>query len=749
MSNILAVDFKYTERIALKTTLRDYISYSYDEHPDIYTDDLRILDELRTDCLNLEVGIEFPWYSAFPNNEKKPISHKNFYYERACVLFNIGAMYSKLGISESRLTPEGVKKACQYFQNAAGCFKHLDSSVVPEMRILPALDMSSTTLNVLVNIMLAQAQECFWQKAVYEKLKDGNVAKLASQVSAYYEAAFELATNNPEVSKLLGQNWLTHLQVKSWHFAAASEFRKSCECISQNKYGEEIARLRVAEGYVNRAFEQRKHLREAVIKDLESLHTVVASNLSRAVKDNDIIYLNTIPSASSLTPIGRASLANPVLPPEVNDPISLMNERSILGLPLFVKLVPFAVHQAHSVYSDRKERLVKEEILLKLQELTTICTSTLQSLNLPSSSLDAEDIPQSILANSQDVRNEGGITRLNAMFDSIQDASPNNNQILDEALNILDQEAMEDEEWEKKFGERWTRKKSTAVNKDVVDQGLKHQQVLQQALKGDLAIKNKLEQWSQPIELLGSDREILKKTILSSSTFDASIQSDIKNRENELRNLINEAHAKIGERNKTIEEIKKVSNLDDIGPKLLKEAAKITANGTAIKIEPAHFEELFIEELKKYDKFLAFMQREAENQEKLLNHIQGKYQELTEKRNKAMNNSGRAETLEKYKTAYQKFREILSNLQEGIKFYRNFEATLRDYKKKCQEFATNRQKEGYEIVRKLTSSTIDKAWNNNSPIVFSPQPNLQQSSQSPRASGVWNPDKNVKFSRNT
>ncbi|RIB01840.1 BRO1-like domain-containing protein [Gigaspora rosea] len=535
------------------------------------------------------------------------------------------------------------------------------------MRIPPTLDMSSTTLNVLVNIMLAQAQECFWQKAVYEKLKDGNVAKLASQVSAYYEAAFELATNNPEVSKLLNQNWLTHLQVKLWHFAAASEFRKSCECIGQNKYGEEIARLRVAEGYVNRAFEQRKHLREAVIKDLESLHTVVTSNLSRAVKDNDIIYLNTIPSASSLTPIGRASLANPVLPPEVNDPISLMNERSILGLPLFVKLVPFAVHQAHSVYSDRKERLVKEEILLKLQELTTICTSTLQSLNLPSSSLDAEDIPQSILANSQDVRNEGGITRLDAMFDSIQDASPNNNQILDEALNILDQEAMEDEEWEKKFGERWTRKKSIAVNKDLVDQGLKHQQVLQQALKGDLAIKNKLEQWCQPIELLGSDREILKKTILSSSTFDASIQSDIKNREIELRNLINEAHANIGERNKTIEEIKKVSNLDDIGPKLLKEAAKITANGTAIKIEPAHFEELFIEELKKYDKFLVFVQREVENQEKLLSHIQGKYQELAEKRKRAMNNSGRAETLEKYKTAYQKFKEILSNLQEGIK----------------------------------------------------------------------------------
>jgi hypothetical protein len=32
------------------------------------------------------------------------------------VLFNIGAMYSQLGISENRTTPEGVKRACQHFQ---------------------------------------------------------------------------------------------------------------------------------------------------------------------------------------------------------------------------------------------------------------------------------------------------------------------------------------------------------------------------------------------------------------------------------------------------------------------------------------------------------------------------------------------------------------------------------------------------------------------------------------------------------
>ena len=53
--NILTIDFKRTERIGLTTALREYISYHYNDHPDNFTDDFRVLDELRTDCLNLEV----------------------------------------------------------------------------------------------------------------------------------------------------------------------------------------------------------------------------------------------------------------------------------------------------------------------------------------------------------------------------------------------------------------------------------------------------------------------------------------------------------------------------------------------------------------------------------------------------------------------------------------------------------------------------------------------------------------------
>ncbi|CAG8486941.1 3280_t:CDS:10 [Acaulospora colombiana] len=665
LSNLRAIDFKRTERIALTTVLREYISCSYAEHPDAYTDDLRIIDDLRTDCLNLEVH---------PNALNRLL----------------------------KAIPEGVKRACQHFQFAAGCFKHLKDSIVPEMRIAPTMDMSPATLDVLINMMLAQAQECFWQKAIHEQLKDGTIAKLASQVSDYYEAAHELTANNPDVAKMLGQNWVMHLKVKSWHFIAAAEFRKSSECISQNKYGEEIARLQVAEGYVKRGFEQSKYLGDAVVKDLESLRNVILSSLSRAVKDNDIIYLNTIPSASSLVAIGRANLANPNVLPEVGDPIPLMNEKSILGMPLFAKLVPFAVHQAYSVYSDRKEQL-KERIISQLQDLSNVCTSTLQSLNLPASLHTPEQsLPSSLFVKSQDVRNEGGLTRLEAMFETIEECFPNSNKILEEAFNILDAEAGEDEEWQSQFGERWLRESSENVNKGLIEQANKHKKILEQARMGDNSIRNKIEQWSGFIKLLGEDKETLISSIPSGDTVVGTAQESLQGVTIELRSLVNEAYGFMKDCQNTIQEVKKTAGLDDIGPILLKEAARITAaNGTATKIEPSQFEDLFTEQMKRYDKFLELAEKESERQDRILNNVGEKFKELSEKR-VSKNDSERVKALTNLENAYNKFREILMNLQEGIKFYSDFDNTLNEFKKNCEEFARFRHDEGERHVNRLT-----------------------------------------------
>lgn len=53
-TNMLAVPTKHTQRVSWTPYLRKYISNGYAEHPDLYTDDFRVLDELRNDCIYMD-----------------------------------------------------------------------------------------------------------------------------------------------------------------------------------------------------------------------------------------------------------------------------------------------------------------------------------------------------------------------------------------------------------------------------------------------------------------------------------------------------------------------------------------------------------------------------------------------------------------------------------------------------------------------------------------------------------------------
>ncbi|KAI9489348.1 BRO1-like domain-containing protein [Zychaea mexicana] len=55
-SNMLSSSTKRTERLTWTPHLRKYISNGYAEHPDLYTDDFRVLDELRNDCIYMEAS---------------------------------------------------------------------------------------------------------------------------------------------------------------------------------------------------------------------------------------------------------------------------------------------------------------------------------------------------------------------------------------------------------------------------------------------------------------------------------------------------------------------------------------------------------------------------------------------------------------------------------------------------------------------------------------------------------------------
>ena len=56
-----------------------------------------------------------PFHPAF-YPKTPPTTFSNLNFERACVIFNLAALFSQLGSIENRATAEGIKRASGYFQ---------------------------------------------------------------------------------------------------------------------------------------------------------------------------------------------------------------------------------------------------------------------------------------------------------------------------------------------------------------------------------------------------------------------------------------------------------------------------------------------------------------------------------------------------------------------------------------------------------------------------------------------------------
>jgi programmed cell death 6-interacting protein len=76
------------------------------------------------------------------------------------------------------------------------------------------------------------------------------------------------------------------------------------------------------------------------------LQGILASSLKRAIRDNDLVYVQPIPPVTQLASITPAAMVKPVTPAAVENSLEwLMHEG---GGALFSGLVPYGVHLALS-----------------------------------------------------------------------------------------------------------------------------------------------------------------------------------------------------------------------------------------------------------------------------------------------------------------------------------------------------------------------------------------------------------------
>ncbi|KAM9762993.1 rhophilin-1 [Menidia menidia] len=250
---MIPLGLKETKEVDFTVPIQDFICEHYGEDSSLYDKEIKELMELRqamrTPSRNqagLELlmeyynqlyyldqrffsahknlGVHFHWYDSLTG---VPSSQRALAFEKGSVLFNIGALYTQIGARQDRSATAGIDTAIDAFQRAAGAFNYLKEN----FSNAPSLDMSVPSLSMLVRLMLAQVQECvferitlFTQASLFTPQL--GLAQEAARVSDVYLLVLQTMTQ-PVMKDYVPFSWASMVQVKSEHFRALSHYYAS------------------------------------------------------------------------------------------------------------------------------------------------------------------------------------------------------------------------------------------------------------------------------------------------------------------------------------------------------------------------------------------------------------------------------------------------------------------------------------------------------------------------------------------
>uniref|UniRef100_A0A452TAC8 Protein tyrosine phosphatase non-receptor type 23 n=1 Tax=Ursus maritimus TaxID=29073 RepID=A0A452TAC8_URSMA len=392
------LDLKEAGDFLFQPAVKKFVLKNYGENPEAYNEELKKLELLRQNAVRVprdfegcsvlrkylgqlhylqsrvpmgsgqEAAVPVTWTEIFSG---KSVAHEDIKYEQACILYNLGALHSMLGAMDKRVSEEGMKVSCTHFQCAAGAFAYLREHFPHAYSV----DMSRQILTLNVNLMLGQAQECLLEKSMLDNRKSFLVARISAQVVDYYKEACR-ALENPDTASLLGRiqkDWKKLVQMKIYYFAAVAHLHMGKQAEEQQKFGERVSEL------------WQGGVRTDASPESSGLTAGLPASDSRynsAKKDNDFIYHEAVPALDTLQPVKGAPLVKP-LPVNPTDP-------AVTGPDIFAKLVPMAAHEASSLYSEEKAKLLRE-MMAKIEDKNEVLDQFMDSMQLDPETVDNLD----------------------------------------------------------------------------------------------------------------------------------------------------------------------------------------------------------------------------------------------------------------------------------------------------------------------------------------------------------------------
>ncbi|KAK6479919.1 rhophilin-2-like isoform X1 [Huso huso] len=328
---LIPLGLKETKEADFSVPFKDFILEHYSEDGSNYEDTIADLMDLRQACrtpsrseagidllssyfsqLNFvenrffppsrQMGIFFTWYDSFTG---VPVCQQNIALEKASILFNTGALYTQIATRCNRQNRSGLESAIDAFQKAAGTLNHLKETFTHT----PSYDMSPAMLSVLTRMMLAQAQECVFDKIALPGIKNEyfclcRMAQEAAKVCDVYSLVYQSMIQTP-VKDHVPFFWSAMAQVKMNHYRALAHYfvatalldHELCPNDDEDKQEKALSQLydsmpdgmsslKILKSKDDRKHLGKAHLRKAILDHEEALRI---HNLCRHVKKLDIL----------------------------------------------------------------------------------------------------------------------------------------------------------------------------------------------------------------------------------------------------------------------------------------------------------------------------------------------------------------------------------------------------------------------------------------------------------------------------
>uniref|UniRef100_A0ABM5GME7 Tyrosine-protein phosphatase non-receptor type 23 isoform X1 n=2 Tax=Pogona vitticeps TaxID=103695 RepID=A0ABM5GME7_9SAUR len=699
------LDLKEAGEFAFQQAVKKFVLKNYGENPENYNEELKKLEQLRQNAVNVprdfegcsilrkyfgqlhylqsripmgteqEAAVPITWTEIFSG---KAVTHEDIKYEQACILYNLGALHSMLGAMDKRVSEEGMKVSCTHFQCAAGAFTYLRDHFPHSYSV----DMSHQILNLNINLMLGQAQECLLEKSMLDNRKSFLVARISAQVVDYYKEACR-ALENSETASLLGKiqkDWKKLVQMKIYYFAAVAHLHMGKQAEEQQKYGERVVYFQSALDKLNEAIKLAKGQPETVQEALRFTMDVIGGKYNSAKKDNDFIYHEAVPALDTLPSVKGAPLVK-ALPVNPTDP-------AVTGPDIFAKLVPMAAHEASSLYSEEKAKLLRE-VMAKIDAKNEVLEQFMDSLQLDPETVDNLDtynhIPPVLMEKcaALSVRPETvknlvqSMQVLSGVFTDVEAS-------LQEIKDLLD----ENEAQEQKLREALakppppasppTPSSSSSALAEVAKEWAKYMEVHKKASFTNTELHKAMNLHISNLRLLSGPLEQVRAALPA-----PTLTEDDKQVMQNLKRILAKVQEMKDQRISLEQQLREMIQKDDITTSL------VTTDRSEMK-------KLFEEQLKKYDQIKVYLEQNMAAQENIL-------KALTEANVKyAAVRKILAEVEHKWNTtlqtlvaSYEAYEDLMKKSQEGKDFYADLESKVAKLLEKsraaCQEAEAARQ----------------------------------------------------------